>query len=271
MALVLAGALQLLFGILRAGRFISLVPASVMRRHAGGDRHPADYAANPRRARQRRETGLVDIVKGNATFSLSAIAVAAGGLLVLWLWGSPLIRRVKSLRSIPGPLIAVLLGCVTTVLMTQAAPQQLASSATHHPAGVRQPRRSAGRAGISGVERVAQSVGVGGGGNPGAGRQPRNLAEPGGAEKLRPQNPPPSPNREMVAQGVGNLLSGVLGAMPITAVIVRSSVNVSNGAQSKLSNLYPRRTAANLRPVVQRPADLNPARQPRRRAAVYRL
>ncbi len=39
----------------------------------------------------------------------------------------------------------------------------------------------------------------------------------------------------MVAQGVGNLLSGVLGAMPITAVIVRSSVNVSNGAQSKLS------------------------------------
>ncbi len=36
-------------------------------------------------------------------------------------------------------------------------------------------------------------------------------------------------------EGVGNLLSGVLGAMPITAVIVRSSVNVSNGAQSKLS------------------------------------
>ncbi|HBW1955609.1 TPA: SulP family inorganic anion transporter [Klebsiella pneumoniae] len=49
MALVLAGVLQLLFGILRAGRFISLVPG-----HAGGDRHPADYAADPRRARQRR-------------------------------------------------------------------------------------------------------------------------------------------------------------------------------------------------------------------------
>ncbi|MBQ5208639.1 SulP family inorganic anion transporter, partial [Klebsiella pneumoniae] len=73
------------------------------------------------------ETGLVDIVKGNATFSLSAIAVAAGGLLVLWLWGSPLIRRVKSLRWIPGPLIAVLLGCVTTLLLTHFAPQQLAA------------------------------------------------------------------------------------------------------------------------------------------------
>ena len=55
MALVLAGVLQLLFGILRAGRFISL-PRSRQRhqRHAGGDRHPADYAADPRRARQRR-------------------------------------------------------------------------------------------------------------------------------------------------------------------------------------------------------------------------
>lgn len=46
---------------------------------------------------------------------------------MLWLWGSPLIRQVKSLRWIPGPLIAVLLGCATTVLMTQAAPQQLAA------------------------------------------------------------------------------------------------------------------------------------------------
>lgn len=46
---------------------------------------------------------------------------------MLWLWGSPLIRRVKSLRWIPGPLIAVLLGCVTTLLLTHFAPQQLAA------------------------------------------------------------------------------------------------------------------------------------------------
>ncbi len=54
-------------------------------------------------------------------------------------------------------------------------------------------------------------------------------------KKLRPQNPPPSPNREMLTQGAGNLLAGLVGAMPITAVIVRSSVNVSTGAQTKLS------------------------------------
>ena len=127
MALVLAGVLQLLFGILRAGRFISLVPASVIKGMLAAIGILLIMQQIPVALGSAEETGLVDIVKGNATFSLSAIAVAAGGLLVLWLWGSPLIRRVKSLRWIPGPLIAVLLGCVTTVLMTQAAPQQLAT------------------------------------------------------------------------------------------------------------------------------------------------
>jgi len=56
-------------------------------------------------------------------------------------------------------------------------------------------------------------------------------------KKLRPQNPPPSPDKEMRAQGIGNALCGFLGGLPITAVIVRSSVNVSAGAQSKLSIL----------------------------------
>lgn len=119
MALVLAGVLQLLFGILRAGRFISLVPASVIKGMLAAIGILLIMQQIPVALGSAEETGLVDIVKGNATFSLSAIAVAAGGLLVLWLWGSPLIRRVKSLRWIPGPLIAVLLGCVTTVLMTR--------------------------------------------------------------------------------------------------------------------------------------------------------
>lgn len=42
-------------------------------------------------------------------------------------------------------------------------------------------------------------------------------------------------NRELSAQGVGNLLCGVLGALPMTGVIVRSSANVQAGAQTRLS------------------------------------
>lgn len=43
------------------------------------------------------------------------------------------------------------------------------------------------------------------------------------------------PNRELVAQGVGNILAGLVGGLPVTSVIVRSSVNINAGAQSKMS------------------------------------
>lgn len=45
------------------------------------------------------------------------------------------------------------------------------------------------------------------------------------------------PNRELVAQGLGNFLAGVCGGLPITAVIVRGSVNLSAGAASKASTI----------------------------------
>ncbi len=44
-----------------------------------------------------------------------------------------------------------------------------------------------------------------------------------------------SKNRELVAQGVGNLLAGFVGAIPITAVIVRTTANASSGAQTRSS------------------------------------
>ena len=43
--------------------------------------------------------------------------------------------------------------------------------------------------------------------------------------------------RELKAQGVGNLLSGLIGGLPVTSVIVRSSANVNAGAQSRLSTI----------------------------------
>ena len=45
-------------------------------------------------------------------------------------------------------------------------------------------------------------------------------------------------NRELVAQGVGNIASGMLGGLPMTSVIVRSSVNVNAGARTKMSSIY---------------------------------
>ncbi len=54
-------------------------------------------------------------------------------------------------------------------------------------------------------------------------------------ENLDPHKRQASPNRELVAQGVGNMLSGLVGGIPVTSVIVRSSVNINSGAETKLS------------------------------------
>ena len=56
-------------------------------------------------------------------------------------------------------------------------------------------------------------------------------------DKLDKENRITPVNRELIAQGTGNLLCGLLGAIPITAVIVRGAANVDAGARSKLSSI----------------------------------
>ncbi len=57
-------------------------------------------------------------------------------------------------------------------------------------------------------------------------------------DKIDPQNRITPQNRELIAQGTGNLLSGILGGLPITAVIVRSAANAEAGARTRLSGIF---------------------------------
>lgn len=58
------------------------------------------------------------------------------------------------------------------------------------------------------------------------------------AEKMDKTHRYSSRNKELIAQGVGNTLSGLLGGLPITSVIVRSTVNIHAGARSKMSTIF---------------------------------
>ncbi|MBC7451189.1 MAG: SulP family inorganic anion transporter, partial [Cytophagales bacterium] len=57
------------------------------------------------------------------------------------------------------------------------------------------------------------------------------------SDKLKKVVKPSPANRELIAQGIGNLTCGLIGGIPITSVIVRSSANINAGAKSKLSGL----------------------------------
>ncbi|MCA1761614.1 MAG: bifunctional SulP family inorganic anion transporter/carbonic anhydrase [Cryomorphaceae bacterium] len=56
-------------------------------------------------------------------------------------------------------------------------------------------------------------------------------------DNLDPYKRKTPPNRELVAQGIGNTISGLVGGLPVTSVIVRSSVNINAGAETKLSTI----------------------------------
>ena len=237
LAVVLAGVLQFIFGVIRAGRFISLVPGSVIKGMLAAIGILLIMQQIPVALGAAGESELASLFSGEFTFSFSAIVVAAAGLAILWLWSTPLVKRVKVLSWIPGPLIAVLFGCLATVSGHLIHPEFVSSL----------PRISLPEFGS--LAAVASELE---GPDWQAWRNPsvyvvavtlalvaslETLLSQEALKKLRPQNPPPSPDKEMRAQGVGNLLAGLLGGLPITSVIVRSSVNVSAGAQSKISVL----------------------------------
>lgn len=54
-------------------------------------------------------------------------------------------------------------------------------------------------------------------------------------DKIDPDQRRSPPNRELIAQGVGNVVSGLIGGLPMTSVIIRSSVNINTGGKTKLS------------------------------------
>jgi len=56
-------------------------------------------------------------------------------------------------------------------------------------------------------------------------------------DKIDPKQRASPPNRELFAQGVGNCVAGLIGGIPVTSVIVRSSVNINAGGQTKVSTV----------------------------------
>src|SRR5690606_27274072 len=57
-------------------------------------------------------------------------------------------------------------------------------------------------------------------------------------DKLDPQRRSSPPNRELYAQGVGNILAGAIGGLPMTTSIARSSININSGNRSRWSTIF---------------------------------
>jgi MFS superfamily sulfate permease-like transporter len=228
LALCLAGGLQCLFGAMRAGRFASYVPGAVIQGMLAAIGLLLVIGQLPVAA------GMLGANGAALAVSPSCVALCLVALAILVGWESPALVRFRLLRMVPAPLMAVSSGVVLTWLADRYAPG-VAPGASHRialpafeglmPFLASLDLPDATRFADPAVWKAALTIAVV--------ASLETLLSIEAIGRIAPGRDVPAPDRELFAQGLGNCLAGALGALPVTSVIVRSSVNIHAGARSR--------------------------------------
>ncbi|MFF5971043.1 SulP family inorganic anion transporter [Streptomyces sp. NPDC012769] len=228
---LLAGLLQIAMGVLRWGRWFRAISLSVVEGMLAGigliiiagQLYAAAGVTAPASGLDKL-TGLPAAL-GKAvgsTTALASLAVAAGTVLVVVVWQ----RLPRRARAVPGALAAVALAALVTALVDLPV-------ATVRVSGVFDAVRLPGADSFS---SLAEPAVLGTVLAFALIASAESLFSAAAVDRLH-AGPRTDYDRELVAQGAGNALSGLLGALPLTAVIVRSSANVGAGARTKASRV----------------------------------
>ncbi len=246
-AVVLAGLIQILFGILRFGIIGYFFPNSVILGMLSGIGiiiilkqipHLFGYDSEPMGADEFVETS------GENTFSAishilgnigpGSIIIGILGLALILFWDTILAKKSKIFTVIQGPIIAVLVGTIIKLIFDNSdiavrdihlVSIPVVSSLSDLKGFLTFPDFSAIR--NPRVLTIAFTLALI--------ASLETLLSVEATDKLDPAKNVTPTNRELFAQGMGNILSGLIGGLPLTQVIVRSSANLQSNAKSKLS------------------------------------
>ncbi|MFN8396307.1 MAG: SulP family inorganic anion transporter [Bacteroidia bacterium] len=248
LAVMLAGGIQLLLGIARLGALASYFPTSVIKgmlaaigliiilkqipHMVGLD---SDYEGDFNFFQADGHNTFSEFLYLLDALTPGAVLIAVIGLALMVVWNQKFIQQNKVLSLIPGPLLAVIAGIVLQVVF-----ERTGSSLALAPEHLIQIKASSnpvewvalpdwGRISDGGVWKYAVIIAVI------ASVESLLCAE--ATDKMDPEMRVSNKNRELLAQGAGNMLSGLVGGLPVTQVIVRSSANVQAGARSRMSTI----------------------------------
>lgn len=252
-SLCIAGILQIILGILKAGIIGHYFPSSVIKgmlcgigllliakeipHFLGDDRDPMGDENFIQSDKKNTLTEIIDAVR---FFSPGVALIGSVCLAILILWQSNWIKKVKFLSAFPGPLIVVIFGIFLNQIFINYFPDLAITNQSHM---VTLPK-------ISSIQDLLNKI-----------QFPdldglayykvwetgfllccvaslESLLSVEAIDKLDPENNITPTNRELIAQGVGNLVCGLIGGLPVTSVIVRGSANVNSGAKSKYSSIF---------------------------------
>ncbi len=249
LAVVLAGVFQIILGFLKAGVIGYYFPSSVIKGmltgigviiilkqipHAFG--YDADYEGDLDFSQADGENTFTELFGVIDNMTPGAIIVSTVAMAILLIWDLYLTKKSKIFTILQGPLVAVVFGIVYQLVATKAFPAlalesshlvnvPVADSFSSFLGQFTMPDFS--QINNKEIYVIAITIAVV------ASLETLLCVE--ATDKLDPEKRVTPTNRELIAQGTGNIISGLIGGLPVTQVIVRSSANIQSGGKSKLS------------------------------------
>lgn len=251
-AVVLSGMFQLLLGMLKAGVIGDYVPGTVIKGmlaaigiililkqfpHLIG--YDKDFEGDFNFLQPDKQNTFSEIRVALQAITPAAMIIGIVGLIFQVAWDAWVTKRKGVIKLLPAPLVVVLLGVFISELIRSFYPLftlgsehlvniPAASSLSDFVSFFRFPDWSH----ITNPEVWVIGVTIA------LVASLETLLSIEAVDELDPYKRVTPTNRELLAQGSGNILSGLLGGLPMTSVIVRSSANVNAGAKTKMSTVY---------------------------------
>lgn len=246
LAVMLAGVMQIIMGIARLGFIAAFFPGSVIKGllaaigvililkqipHVLG--HDADAEGEMSFFQPDHRNTFTELLDTVFDIQPGAALVGLLGILLLVFWD-----RIKLLKKSPVPsaLVVVIMGVVINFILRQSGSGW--AIADSHLVQVPVSKDLGAFIGFLQFPNFTQFA------NPAVYVAAFTIAIVATLEtllnleavdKIDPDQRRSPPNRELIAQGVGNVVSGLIGGLPMTSVIIRSSVNINSGGKTKVS------------------------------------
>jgi MFS superfamily sulfate permease-like transporter len=252
-AVILAGGIQIILGLLKLGKIGGFFPSSVIRGmlvaigiviilkqipHAIGD--DFDFIGEFEFDQKDGENTFSEILKSLADIKIGALIISLIGLVILFSW-TKLGETIKWMNALPASLFVVVAGVAINESFPFWASDWFLGNSKDHMVNL--PIFASSSEIWSGlvspdwtffsnpkVYSIAFTLAIV--------ATLESLLSLEASDSLDPLKRISSPDRELLAQGTGNIVSGLLGGLPITSVIVRSSTNIYAGGKTRMSGFF---------------------------------
>jgi MFS superfamily sulfate permease-like transporter len=249
-AVVLAGIIQILFGVLKFGIIGYYFPNSVILGMLSGIGiiiilkqipHLFGYDAEPMGADEFVEASgettfsAITHILGNIT--PGSVIIGILGITLILFWEHILSKKSKIFQIIQGPIAAVLLGTLLKLIFDQYPGLSVKDIHLVSVPVTNQLNELAGLITFPEFSAITNPKVITIAFTIALVASLETLLCVEATDKMDPDKNTTPTNRELLAQGTGNILSGMIGGLPVTQVIVRSSANIQSNAKSRLSTM----------------------------------